>query len=324
VQFDTPLIRQLRPIDHLWLWKTGCYDRLEQWKRDLTGTRAGSSLSDVAASAGPDSRALPWPRGVPTPSPVEGAVLVCLLGWFKVLKLGQPVSLRAGGRTQHLLSTLALGPRRHGITRDDLLERLWPDGEAELATQALRALVYALHRSLGDALEGQAPVISEDGRYRLNVEAGVVVDVDRFDGVIDAAEALKRAGNDAIAIDRYRTAVGLYEGDLAISSDIQHLVERERLRARYINARTHLAEHFLGVADYAAALANALDVLAVDPLREDAHRLAMRCYTRRGERAQALRQYRLCSQILASEFQAAPEPETLALYELVRLDPHRA
>jgi DNA-binding SARP family transcriptional activator len=279
----------------------------------------------VAASAEPDLRTPPRHRGVvPTPSPVEGAVLVCLLGWFKVLKLGQPVSVRPGGRTQLLLSSLALGPRRIGITREDLLEQLWPEGESSLAVQALRALVYALHRSLGDALGGQAPVISDDGRYRLNVEAGVAVDIDRFDGVLNAAEAHERAGDVAIAIDRYRAAVSLYEGDLAISSAIQHLLERERLRARYINARARLAEHCLDTGDFAGALANALDVLAVDPLREDAHRLAMRCYVRRGQRAQALRQYRLCSQILHTEFEASPEPATQALYELVRLHPDRA
>ena len=75
--------------------------------------------------------------------------------------------------------------------------------------------------------------------------------------------------------------------------------------------------------DYASSLANALEVLAVDPLREDAHRLVMRLYVRRGQRAQALRQYRLCSRALESEFQAVPEPATQALYELVRLDPSR-
>lgn len=294
------------------------------WKKGLDSLAAGDEPRDVAAPAEPHLRVPQRPREVPTPSPVEGAVLVCLLGWFKVLKLGRPVSVRSGGRTQLLLSMLALGPRRIGITRDHLLEQLWPDGESDLATQALRALVYALHRSLGDALGGQAPVIGDQGRYRLNVEAGVAVDVDRFDGVLDTAEALERAGDVAIAIDRYRAAVGLYEGDLAITSDIQHLLERERLRARYINARARLAEHYLDNGDYAAALTNALDVLAADPLREDAHRLAMRCYVRRGQRAQALRQYRLCSQVLESEFDAAPEPATQALYELVRLDPDRA
>jgi hypothetical protein len=47
----------------------------------------------------------------------------------------------------------------------------------------------------------------------------------------------------------------------------------------------------------------------------------MRCYVRRGERAQALRQFRICESVLRTEFNAPPEPATLALFERVRLTP---
>jgi DNA-binding SARP family transcriptional activator len=62
-------------------------------------------------------------------------------------------------------------------------------------------------------------------------------------------------------------------------------------------------------------------MLASDPCREDAHRLVMRCYVRLGERAQALRQYQLCKQILRAEYDVAPEDATTALYDRVRLEP---
>ncbi|HET7380215.1 MAG TPA: bacterial transcriptional activator domain-containing protein, partial [Gaiellales bacterium] len=58
-----------------------------------------------------------------------------------------------------------------------------------------------------------------------------------------------------------------------------------------------------------------------DPCREDGHRTAMRCYVRRGERAQALRQYQMCEVILREEFNATPEPATRALFDKVRLAP---
>ena len=99
----------------------------------------------------------------------------------------------------------------------------------------------------------------------------------------------------------------LYEGDLVIASDVRHVLERERLRARYLSVRARLADHHFAVGDYASALRNALDLLAHDPCREDAHRMTMRCYVRRGERAPALRQYRVCREILALEFDVSPE-----------------
>lgn len=250
-------------------------------------------------------------------------VLICLLGGFRLLKLGDPLSLRPGGRSQSFLAALALGPRSTGIPRDDLVQLLWPETENGQALAALHTLVYALHRSLGDALGGQRPVVSVDGRYRLNAEAGVVVDVDQFDSVVDAADSLARSGKPETALRHYRDAVSWYEGDLAVGSEVQHVLERERLRARYLRVRATLADHHLARGEIDAALSNALDILNHDPYREDAHRMAMRCYVRLGQRAQALRQYRICREVLQSEFEAAPERATDDLYDLVRLEPTR-
>lgn len=259
------------------------------------------------------------PRGS---GPADG-VRICLLGGFRLLKAGRPFTIRPGGRTESLLFALALAPRSVGLPRDDLIRMVWPEVDSGLSVQGLNTLVYALRRSLGDALGGQGPVVRDDGRYRLNAEAGVDVDVDRFEWGIDAADRLARAGEPERAIGRYHDAVSLYEGDLVVGSDIQHVLERERLRARYLSARGRLAEYHLAHGEIDAALSDALDILAHDPCREDAHRIAMRCQVRLGQRAQALRQYRICREILEVEFQAAPERETDELFELVRLDPER-
>lgn len=251
-------------------------------------------------------------------------VLICLLGRFHVLKRGHAMSMRAGGRTQSLLAGLALGSRSIGIARDDLLEQLWPGSDETLAVQSLRTLIYSLHRSLGDVLGGAGPVIHFDGRYRLNGEAGVVVDIDRFDSAVDSAERSSKRGETGAALGHYRAAIDMYAGDLVGGTGLQHLLERERLRSRYLSARAQIGEHHLAQGEYLEALGDAIDLLAHDPFREDAHRMAMRCYVRLGQRAQALHQYRICRDALAREFDAPPEPATEALYELVRFDPARA
>lgn len=79
--------------------------------------------------------------------------------------------------------------------------------------------------------------------------------------------------------------------------------------------------YYFKVTDYAVSLRYSQLLLTLDPYREDAHRLAMRCYVRRGERSQALRQYRLCVHALRAEFDAAPEPATTALFDEVRANP---
>jgi DNA-binding SARP family transcriptional activator len=247
-------------------------------------------------------------------------VLICLLGSFRVVKTGRLVSLKPGGKAQSLLANLALQAHL-GLPREALLAMLWPSSDYALASQSLNTLVYSLHRMLGDALGGRGPVLHSDGLYRLNAEDGVAVDIAAFDAAVDDGDRAVRAGDADSAFASYRGATALYQGDLILDSEVRHVVERERLRARYLAIRARLVDHRFREGDFAGALSGALELLVEDPCREDAHRLVMRCYNRLGHRAQALRQYRTCREILAAEFDAVPEPATDELYELLRREP---
>jgi len=255
-----------------------------------------------------------------TGSPARSPIYICLLGGFRLLKHSAPIHLRSGGKVEGLLSNLAL---RHGhaAPREALLQLLWPDSEPALAAQSLHTLVYSLHKALGDAIGGAAPVVHADRLYRLNVDAGIEIDIAEFERHLGAAEHFARAHEAEHSATAYATAIRLYMGDLSIDTNVHALLERERLRSLYLTALARLADHHYGQGEYEAALNFALAILVDDPCREDAHRLAMRCYARRGERAQALRHYRLCSKILRTEFDAAPEPDTTALFDQLRLDP---
>jgi DNA-binding SARP family transcriptional activator len=247
-------------------------------------------------------------------------IVICLLGSFRLICRGQPVAQRGGGKTEALLCYLAI---RQGqpVPRDTLLDRLWPDSNVALATQSLNSLVYGLHKSLGTVIAGAPPVSYAEGCYRINADAGVGVDVWLFDSLARTGEAEARSGEGALAMPYYRQAIRLYRGDLCVSSDVRAVVERERLRALYLSLLARLADFSFGQGDYSKGLEVALRLLVSEPTREDAHRLVMRCYVRRGERAQALRQFRICQEILRSEFDAAPEHETVALFDQVRRDP---
>jgi DNA-binding SARP family transcriptional activator len=255
-------------------------------------------------------------------SSFRAPVLICLLGRFSVVAHGRAMSFKPGGKAQSLLANLALSPRI-GLHRDQLLESLWPSTELVLAAQCLNTLVYSLHRTLGLALDGHPPIRCSDGLYRLNAEDGVAVDIAAFDAAVDDGDRATRAGDGASAQVSYRGAVDMYRGDLVPTSDIRHVVERERLRARYLMVRARLAELRFRDGDFGGALSGALEVLASDPCREDAHRLVMRSYNRLGQRAQALRQYRACREALAAEFDAVPEAETDELYARLRMEPSR-
>jgi DNA-binding SARP family transcriptional activator len=245
-------------------------------------------------------------------------VAVCLLGGFRLLKLGQPVSVRAGGKIETLLSMLALH-RPRGVARDQLISSIWPTSSTGLGSQSLNTLVSAVNHGLGDALRGGRPVVYFGGRYRLDDDVGV--DIAWFDDAVAEGERRTRRGDAPGALQSYRTAIEVYVGDLTLATAVEDVVERERLRARYLAVSARLADASFAAGDLAGALKGALDLLAHDPCREDAHRMAMRVYVRLGERAQALRQYSVCREVLAREFDALPEPQTQALFDLIRLRP---
>ncbi len=230
--------------------------------------------------------------------------------------------LRHASKTESLLANLALGPG-YALPRETLVQTLWPDADSALAGQSLNSLVHALRKLLSDRIGGASPILQADGYYRLNVEAGVGLDVDCFKALLRAGEQQARAGNRVTAIKSYEQAVQMYQGDLCVCGDLQATIEREYLRSLYLTALAHLADEFYAEGNWSACLDYAMRLLSVDPCREDAHRLVMLSHVRRGERAQALRQYRLCEAILCTEFDAKPERATKLLYDQIRTEPDK-
>lgn len=63
-------------------------------------------------------------------------ILICVLGNFRVLKSGQSLTLRNAGKTQALLTSLAVAPHQ-ALSRDAVLEAVWPDVLLDLAANSL-------------------------------------------------------------------------------------------------------------------------------------------------------------------------------------------
>lgn len=253
-------------------------------------------------------------------APARWTLMICILGNFQLLRAGQSVTVPSHGKSQAFLCTLALRYRQP-VRREMILENLWPGTSSTLAGQSLNSLVYTLHKQLGRHIGGAPPVVHTNGYYRLNQEAGVTIDLACFEALISKAEQWRHRGDAAAAMLTYAQALSLYHGDLVCDSDLQSSIERERLRACYLNVLAWLADYHYERHEYATSLKYAHQLLINDCCREDAHRLVMRCYVRRNERAQALRQYHLCANILRAEFDTTPEPATLALFERIRLAP---
>jgi hypothetical protein len=113
-------------------------------------------------------------------------------------------------------------------------------------------------------------------------------------------------------------AIELYRGDFLDGFyDDWVLSERYRLESLYCDALGQLMAAREAAGEHAAALAAAQRLLEQDPLREDAHRAAMRAYCRLGQRHAALAQYGRCQQVLQAELGIEPMAETQALRQAI-------
>jgi DNA-binding SARP family transcriptional activator len=247
-------------------------------------------------------------------------VMICLLGNFRLLVNGEQMPIQAGGKIETLLALLALQSEQW-IPRERLVQALWADSDLSHGLRSLKTLIYNVHKLLGPVLNDMTPVLNKSGYYRLNIQAGIGVDVNYFDLLVVTGDKYMQSGNQQAAVAVYRRAEALYQGDLWLAVDIHTVLERERLRGLYLSLLTKLARQNYEAGDYTACTENLWKLLDYEPGREDAHRLLMRCYVRRGERSSALHQFKVCVEILRSEFNIEPEQITRDLYDQICTNP---
>lgn len=257
------------------------------------------------------------------PAVSDWPVLMCLLGRFRVLKHGEAVALPADAKSGLLLRHLALHSR-HGVSRERLLATLWPDASHESASASLNSLVAEVRKLLRDDPTAPPPILNEDGCYRLNLQAGVAVDVDQFDRLADEGDLAREKGRGADALAAYGRALAICCGDLylghGMADDVHAYMEQERLRSRRLTTLARAALLAGRSGDVHAAVRIGQQLLNLEPCSELGHRLMMHVFMLRGDRAQALRQYRVCAETLRREFDAEPEAASTRLFDLVRVD----
>ncbi len=216
----------------------------------------------------------------------------------------------AGRKGCALLAYLALNPKQR-CTRDRLATLLWSDRGEEQARHSLRQALLSLRKVLDD--ESASILVSDGDRLTLDPEA-IAVDVQAFERLAasQTRDALEQAGM-------------LYAGDFLDGIEVRSegfeawlAAERTRLRDLAADVLLRLTHIYMDGGEWDAALEAAQRLLALDPAREEGHRILMRLYDRTGRRSLALRQYRICEDSLKRELDAAPAPETVRLHAEIR------
>lgn len=245
---------------------------------------------------------------------------ICLFGSLSIASGGAPSEAVAiAGRCASLLAYLALGRGRY-FSRSELLASLWPERSSSSTAGSFNTALWRLRRLVEKPplKHGDLIVCDRRGAIGLNGPAAVWLDVDEFErlvtpGLSRAPERLSDAD-----IDGLRRGVAMYTSDILLDvTDDWALREREKHRRNYLNALGRLVQLATIRRDYAEGIVHAQAILDSDALREDVHRDLMQLLVLSGQRAQALRQFEHCRELLRRELAIQPMRETMALYQSI-------
>jgi DNA-binding SARP family transcriptional activator/class 3 adenylate cyclase len=193
-------------------------------------------------------------------------------------------------------------------SREKLAALLWGSHFDAQAKQNLRQALFRLRKLIGeDALESDGEVVS------LNA-AAVGCDVGRFEALV------REGGCDALsaAADLYR---GRLVDDVSISEEGWNewlTLERERLLELVLGALMRLGELELAAGRAERALKAGQRAIALNDMREDAHRLIVQALAAAGRKAEALKHYRDLVALLRRELNTEPDAATRALANELR------
>ena len=207
-----------------------------------------------------------------------------------------------------LLAYLALA-RPHGFQRrDSLLALFWPELDTQRARASLRKALYVLRQSLGaDALVGRG-----------DEEVSLAADLFHCDAWAFEAALSDDHHEEALELYRGDLLEGFHAGDASPEFDDWLELERTRLRKQAAEAAWSVSRKSEERGDLEEAVRSARRAFSIAPPDEALLRRLLMLLDRVGDRAGALGAYDKFTAFLASEYEADPAPETVALIEAIR------
>lgn len=241
-------------------------------------------------------------------------LLVQLLGSVALFRsrrqrLELPVSCRP------LLGYLCLN-RHRPMSRQEIAGTLWADTDEQHARRCLSTALWRLKSTPGLDRDLVRSVGSDE--IGLICSPTLWIDVAAFEARVMPWQSMPPENLTQRARHCLARGVSLYRGDFLpqIDSDWA-LLERQRLRALYLDALYQLTASYAHAQDHRRSITYGLRLSAIEPLREDVHRILMRAYVGSGNRAKAIEQYRMCETQLARELGITPMAETHALFHQI-------
>jgi DNA-binding SARP family transcriptional activator len=235
---------------------------------------------------------------------------VQLCGRFVVELGGRRAEQHFPSRQGRVLFAYLVLQRPRAVSRDELIEAIWPEARPANHASALTVLLSKLRTAVG------ADVLAGRGSVRVTLPPGARVDVEEALAALHRAESAVVQGDWARAWSAALCARYVTERPLLPDHDLPWL---DSWRRRLDNVLDGALEAYaaaclgLGGTEIAGAERAARHLLAHNPLRETGYGLLMRALAARGNVAEALHVYEQARTVLRDELGIPPGP---AIHEI--------
>ncbi len=204
------------------------------------------------------------------------------------------------GRQGRLLLAFLVANRLRTVSRDEVIEALWPSGH----DGGLAPLLSKLRRML--PLDGLRPAIDD-----------LWIDIEAATSAVHRAESSLALGDPHAAWGPSQVAMFVTGRPFLIGEDAPWIDgERRRLGELHVRALEAYAASTLAVGgtELSAAVRVGRRLVALEPYRESGHRILMEALDREGNPAEALLVYESLRGQLREDLGISPSPRTQALH----------
>jgi len=195
------------------------------------------------------------------------------------------------------------------VSRDKIIETLWPELKYEKALQNLNTNLYYIRRSL-KLSNSQARI--HTNHHEISIERdSIYCDLYEFEGITKRVTAM---GMDDIAL--MERAESLYSGPFLQGRDYHWSGEfMQYYDQAYLGLLDAAARHCLSEGKHDSALRYFKSIIEKDKLREDAYVEIIRIYLRMGRRIDAIRSFRQLENMLSTELGIVPNPSIVEMMQ---------
>jgi DNA-binding SARP family transcriptional activator len=214
--------------------------------------------------------------------------------------------------------------RERTVHREELMGAIWPDDAPAQTDAALDAILSKLRSMLKGAglVPPSAGIDVVSGSITLQLSSSAWIDIEAAGNALDEAEGACRRNDTANAWSLANVAVVISRRPFLSDVEAPWIEsQRNALRTLQMRALQCLVMVSANHGEPLLAIQHATEMVELDPFKETAYQLLMKMHAAAGDRAEALRVFAKCRELLRDELGISPSPQTEAVYlEILRAE----